>query len=74
MSLSMNRCHDFYAIYTYNTQKADIDPTGPSEGKHRVVKGSSWKYAGMSKLRLAYRDYSEDKRLDVGFRICRYAE
>ena len=67
-------CHDFYAIYTYNTQKADIDPTGPSEGKHRVVKGSSWKYAGMSKLRLAYRDYSEDKRLDVGFRICRYAE
>ncbi len=67
-------CHDFYTIYTYNTNKADIDPSGPSEGKHRVVKGSSWQSSGTSKLRLAYRDYSDDKRPDVGFRICRYAE
>lgn len=67
-------CHDFYAIFTYNTNKTDIDPTGPMEGKHHVVKGSSWKYAGMGKLRLAYRDYSDDKRPDLGFRICRYLE
>jgi formylglycine-generating enzyme required for sulfatase activity len=67
-------CHDFYAIYTYNTNKTDIDPIGPQEGKHHVVKGSSWKYASMSKLRLAYRDYSDDKRPDLGFRICRYLE
>jgi formylglycine-generating enzyme required for sulfatase activity len=66
--------HDFYAIYTYNTNKADIDPTGPVEGKHHVIKGSSWKYAGMGKLRLAYRDYSDDKRPDLGFRISRYLE
>jgi formylglycine-generating enzyme required for sulfatase activity len=66
--------HDFYTIYTYNTNKADIDPSGPPEGKHHVVKGSSWKYASMSKLRLAYRDYSDDKRPDVGFRICRYSK
>ena len=65
-------CHDFYAIYTYNSNKADIDPSGPPEGKHHVVKGSSWKYASMSKLRLAYRDYSDGKRPDLGFRICRY--
>jgi formylglycine-generating enzyme required for sulfatase activity len=64
--------HDFYAIYTYNTNKTDIDPTGPPQGKHHVVKGSSWKYASMSKLRLAYRDYSDDKRPDLGFRISRY--
>ena len=67
-------CHDFYTIYTYNTNKADIDPSGPPEGKHHVVKGASWKYAGMSKLRLAYRDYSDAKRPDLGFRICRYAK
>jgi len=67
-------CHDFYTIYTYNTNKADIDPAGPRQGKHHVVKGSSWKYAKMSKLRLAYRDYSDDKRPDVGFRISRYLE
>jgi hypothetical protein len=39
-----------------------------------VVKGSSWKYASMSKLRLAYRDYSNSKRPDLGFRICRYSK
>ena len=66
--------HDFYTIYTYNTNKADIDPSGPPAGKHHVVKGSSWKSASMSKLRLAYRDYSDGKRPDLGFRICRYAE
>ena len=67
-------CHDFYTIYTYNTNKADIDPSGPSEGKHHVLKGSSWKYASMSKLRLAYRDYSDTKRPDLGFRVCRYVK
>ncbi len=67
-------CHDFYTIYTYNTNKADIDPAGPPDGKHHVVKGASWKYAGMSKLRLAYRDYSDAKRPDLGFRVCRYVK
>ena len=67
-------CHDFYTIYTYNTNKAVIDPAGPSDGKHHVIKGASWKYASMSKLRLAYRDYSDAKRPDLGFRICRYAK
>jgi formylglycine-generating enzyme required for sulfatase activity len=67
-------CHDFYTIYPYNTNKTDIDPSGPPGGKHHVIKGSSWKSAGMSKLRLAYRDYSDAKRPDLGFRICRYAK
>jgi formylglycine-generating enzyme required for sulfatase activity len=67
-------CHDFYTIYTYNNNKADIDPSGPPDGKHHVVKGASWKYASMSKLRIAYRDYSDGKRPDLGFRVCRYAK
>ena len=65
-------CHDIYTIYTYNSNKADIDPSGPAEGKHHVIKGSSWKSAGIGKLRLAYRDYSDGKRPDLGFRVCRY--
>jgi formylglycine-generating enzyme required for sulfatase activity len=67
-------CHDFYTIYTYNTNKTYVDPSGPPQGKHHVVKGSSWQYASISKLRLAYRDYSDAKRPDLGFRICRYSK
>ncbi|MGD2098384.1 MAG: PEGA domain-containing protein [Desulfobacterales bacterium] len=67
-------CHDFYTIYTYNSSKTDVDPTGPAQGKHHVVRGASWKHASMGKLRLAYRDYSNSKRPDLGFRICRYAK
>jgi len=65
-------CHDYYSIYSYNQKKVYFDPLGPQQGKHRVVRGASWKHAGISTLRLAYRDYSDDKRPDLGFRICRY--
>jgi formylglycine-generating enzyme required for sulfatase activity len=65
-------CHDYYTIYAYSTQKVILDPMGPKQGKHRVVKGSSWKDSSITALRLAYRDYSSDKREDVGFRVCRY--
>jgi formylglycine-generating enzyme required for sulfatase activity len=67
-------CHDFYTIYTYDTNITDTDPAGPRQGKHHVVKGSSWKNASMINLRLAFRDYSDGKREDLGFRICRYLE
>jgi len=65
-------CHDYYTIYAYSGQKVTLDPLGPREGIHRVVKGSSWKHSSISALRLAYRDYSNGKRPDVGFRVCRY--
>jgi len=65
-------CHDYYSIYPYSAQKVYTDPMGPPEGKHHVVRGSSWKDAGINKLRLAYRDYSDAKRSDLGFRVCRY--
>ena len=67
-------CHDYYSIYPYHANKVYLDPAGPADGKHRVVKGSSWKDAGISALRLAHRDYNNAKRDDLGFRICRYAE
>jgi len=65
-------CHDFYDIYTYDATRVEIDPSGPREGKHHVVRGSSWKSASIGPLRLAFRDYSADQRQDLGFRICRY--
>ena len=65
-------CHDYYTIYAYSGQNIISDPLGPKQGKHRVVKGSSWKDSSISALRLAYRDYSSGKRPDVGFRVCRY--
>jgi formylglycine-generating enzyme required for sulfatase activity len=67
-------CHDYYAIDPSEPEKEQVDPTGPREGSHRVVKGASWKLAGITYLRMAYRDYSAGGRNDLGFRICRYAE
>ncbi len=67
-------CHDYYTIYPHSTQKVSTDPSGPAQGKHRVVRGSSWRHASISALRAAYRDYSNTQRPDLGFRICRYAE
>ena len=67
-------CHDYYSIYPFSSQKVYVDPKGPAAGRHHVIKGSSWMNAGISELRLAYRNYSNDKRSDVGFRICRYVK
>jgi formylglycine-generating enzyme required for sulfatase activity len=64
--------HDYYSIYPYRADKVYIDPLGPEDGKHHVVRGAGWKHAGISELRLSYRDYSSTKRPDLGFRVCRY--
>ena len=65
-------CHDYYSIYSYAPEKTYVDPVGPEHGKHHVIRGSSWKHGSISTLRLAYRSYGDDKRDDVGFRVCRY--
>jgi formylglycine-generating enzyme required for sulfatase activity len=67
-------CHDYYAIETAEPERQQTDPAGPREGSHRVVKGASWRLAGITHLRIAFRDYSAGARHDLGFRICRYAE
>jgi formylglycine-generating enzyme required for sulfatase activity len=64
--------HDYYSIYPYKADKVYIDPLGPEGGKHHVVRGAGWRQAGISELRLSYRDYSNTKRSDLGFRVSRY--
>jgi len=65
--------HDVYSISNANspTQK---DPLGSQSGDNYVIRGASWSQAKLSELRLAYRDYGQAGRNDVGFRIARYAE
>ncbi|MGH8262384.1 MAG: PEGA domain-containing protein [Steroidobacteraceae bacterium] len=50
------------------------DPPGPASSSVHTIRGSSWMTSQLTELRLTYRDYSGDKRLDVGFRVARYAE
>jgi formylglycine-generating enzyme required for sulfatase activity len=66
-------CHDYYAIYPFRPGQTDTDPVGPAEGQHHVIRGSSWKHASIRNLRAAYRDYQDEPRVDLGFRVCRYA-
>ncbi len=67
-------CHDYYSIYPYDSQKVYKDPMGPEEGKHRIIRGSSWRQSSISVLRSSYRDYNDGKRMDLGFRVARYLE
>jgi len=64
--------HDFYAVYPGEANKLVIDPVGPDNGEHHVVKGASWRHGNLTELRLSYRDYSSKPRFDLGFRIARY--
>ena len=65
---------DFYAIDTVVSEQAIVDPLGPESGRFHVVRGSSWRSATVTDLRLAFRDYSADAREDLGFRIARNLE
>ena len=65
--------HDRYSVAPPGAAEA-VDPTGPADGQYHVIRGSSWRHGGISELRLAYRDFGDIGRLDVGFRVARYAD
>ena len=48
-----------------------VDPLGPDQGQAYVIRGSSWRHAGETELRLSFRDYGNSARSDLGFRIAR---
>lgn len=65
--------HDLYTVQPPASAVA-VDPAATGEGALRVIRGSSWKHSAVTELRLAYRDYGDGKRDDLGFRIARYAQ
>lgn len=66
--------NDFYEVTSSLSQKTKVDPIGPTEGSFHVIRGSSWAHGGTTELRLSFRDYGEEARNDVGFRIARFVE
>jgi len=66
--------NDFYTVPTPGMTTPVVDPTGPDRGASHVVRGSSWRHAGTTELRLSYRDFSSKPRPDLGFRVARFAD
>ncbi|MCZ6517984.1 MAG: PEGA domain-containing protein [Gammaproteobacteria bacterium] len=66
--------HDVYVVNSTFPGQAEVDPVGPDEGQYRVIRGSGWRHSTISQLRVSYRDFGDRGRLDVGFRIARYAD
>ena len=66
--------NDFYTVPTPGITTPVVDPTGPDRGTSHVVRGSSWRHASVTELRLSYRDFSSEARSDVGFRVARFAD
>ena len=66
--------HDYYSIYPPGGSEPERDPLGPETGELHVIRGSSWMDGNVTELRLSYRDYGNEARPDVGFRIAKYAE
>jgi formylglycine-generating enzyme required for sulfatase activity len=64
---------DLYTIYPPQPGHVVEDPTGPDEGEYHVIRGASWMDDSVTELRLSYRDYGDEARPDVGFRIARSA-
>ncbi|MFT5483562.1 MAG: sulfatase activating formylglycine-generating enzyme [Halieaceae bacterium] len=65
--------NDYYGVIA-SSGVIERDPTGPSTGDSRVIRGASWAHGTVTELRLSYRDYGSEGRDDVGFRLARYAE
>jgi len=66
--------HDPYSIYSSVSTGIDKDPMGPDEGGYHLIRGAGWMDSTITELRLSYRDYGDEARPDVGFRIARYAD
>lgn len=64
---------DYYGTDTLYPD-VEVDPRGPQEGRFHVIRGSSWLHGAVRELRWAFRDFGDEERLDVGFRLARYAE
>ncbi len=64
--------HDYYGAVSGLSSVKVTDPLGPEDGTYRTIKGSSWAHGSMTELRASYRDFGEEGRNDLGFRLARY--
>ncbi len=65
--------HDFYGA-AGSIGGVETDPLGPTQGQFHTIRGSSWAHGTITELRLSFRDFGEEARDDVGFRVARYLE
>ena len=63
--------NDIYSVPTPGLTTPVIDPLGPETGTSHVVRGSSWRHAGVLELRYSFRESETEARPDLGFRIAR---
>ncbi len=66
--------HDLYDASLAINPPEVADPLGATSGADHVIRGSSWMHGRIIELRLAFRDFGREPRMDVGFRVARYAE
>ena len=61
-------CSDWFGAYTAN---AKTNPTGPSTGTYRVLRGGCWKHSFAAECRVAYRSITNpyDRGDYLGFRL-----
>ena len=64
--------NDAYLSYVDSTPVTD--PLGPASTGRHTVRGSSWRSASISELRLSWREGATEPSQDLGFRVARYAE
>jgi formylglycine-generating enzyme required for sulfatase activity len=64
--------HDYYS--SSPSTAAATDPFGPDAGTRRMIKGSNWRTASFTELRLAWREAAAGPADFIGFRVARYAE
>ena len=65
--------HDYYGAVG-RVGGPEIDSKGPDLGQFHTIRGSSWAHGAITEMRLSFRDFGEEPRDDVGFRIARYLE
>lgn len=67
-------CWDWFSSNYYSTSENSRNPTGPSIGNYRVVRGGSWKY-GPFYSRITYSSSNSlfNTSIDIGFRIAKSA-
>lgn len=64
--------HDNYG--SVGSSANEVDPLGPANSQYKTIRGSSWAHGSVTELRLSFRDFGDQPRDDVGFRLVRYLE